>query len=77
LALAQPNKAIASQPRNRRFGPEAALQLVEERAPNGFARIEDIVSRHELDAISSSFSEAAGLDVQAVNARPPFVTVAR
>jgi hypothetical protein len=63
--------------RNRRFGPEAALQLVEERAPNGFARIEDVVLRHELDAISSSFSEAAGLDVETVNARPPFVTVAR
>jgi len=63
--------------RNRRFGPEAALQLVEERAPNGFARIEDVVLRHELKAISSSFSEAAGLDVETVNARPPFVTVAR
>ena len=63
--------------RNRRFGPEAALQLVEERAPNGFARIEDVVSRHELDVISISFSEAAGLDVETVNARPPFVTVAR
>jgi 2-polyprenyl-6-methoxyphenol hydroxylase-like FAD-dependent oxidoreductase len=63
--------------RNRCFGPEAALQLVEERAPNGFARIEDVVSRQELDAISSSFSEAAGLDVETVNARPSFVTVAR
>jgi 2-polyprenyl-6-methoxyphenol hydroxylase-like FAD-dependent oxidoreductase len=63
--------------RNRRFGPEAALQLVEERAPNGFERIEDVVSRHELDVISISFSEAAGLDVETVNARPPFVTAAR
>jgi 5-methylphenazine-1-carboxylate 1-monooxygenase len=63
--------------RNRRFGPEVALQLVEERAPNGFARIEDVISRHELDAISSSFSEAAGLDVETVNAGPPFVTVVR
>ena len=25
--------------RNRKFGPEASLQLVEERAPNGFDRI--------------------------------------
>ena len=33
--------------RNRDFGPEAALQLVEERAPLGFERIEDVVSRGE------------------------------
>jgi 2-polyprenyl-6-methoxyphenol hydroxylase-like FAD-dependent oxidoreductase len=53
--------------RNRSFGPEAAMQLVEERAPNGFARIEDVISRHELDSIASSFAAAAGLDVETVN----------
>ena len=46
--------------RNRSFGPEAAMQLVEERAPNGFVQIEDVISRHELDAIANSFSAAAG-----------------
>ena len=63
--------------RNRRLGPEAALQLVEERAPEGFARIEDVVSRHDLEVIASSFSEAAGLDAATVNGRPPFVLVAQ
>ena len=29
--------------RNRGFGPEAAMQLVEERAPDGFARISDVI----------------------------------
>jgi len=63
--------------RNRRFGPEAALQLVEERAPDGFARIDDVISRHELEAISTSFAAAAGLDVEAVNGRQSFVPAAR
>ena len=63
--------------RNRQFGPEAALQLVEERAPDGFSRIDDVISREELEAISSSFSTAAGLDVEAVNGRPSFVPLAR
>ncbi|HEY7083442.1 MAG TPA: flavin-dependent oxidoreductase [Hyphomicrobiaceae bacterium] len=63
--------------RNRRLGPEAALQLVEERAPDGFARIDDVISRQELETISSSFAAAAGLDVEAVNGRQSFVPPAR
>jgi 5-methylphenazine-1-carboxylate 1-monooxygenase len=63
--------------RSRRFGPESALQLVEERAPSGFGRVEDVISREELDAISKSFSAAAGLDPEAVNGRPSFVQPAR
>jgi 5-methylphenazine-1-carboxylate 1-monooxygenase len=59
--------------RNRGFGPEAAMQLVEERAPNGFARISDVISREELDRIANSFSAAAGLDVETVNNRPAYV----
>jgi 2-polyprenyl-6-methoxyphenol hydroxylase-like FAD-dependent oxidoreductase len=63
--------------RNRRFGPEAAMQLVEERAPNGFVRIDDVVSRDHLEAIAASFASAAGLDAEAVNGRPSFVPLAR
>jgi 2-polyprenyl-6-methoxyphenol hydroxylase-like FAD-dependent oxidoreductase len=59
--------------RNRRFGPEAAMQRVEERAPRGFVRIEDVISREELDSIAGSFAAAAGLDVETVNSRPSFV----
>jgi hypothetical protein len=59
--------------RNRSFGPEAAMQLVEERAPDGFDRISDVISRQELDRIASSFSTAAGLDVETVNNRPAYV----
>ena len=59
--------------RNRNLGPEAAMQLAEERAPNGFACIDDVISRHELDAIAGSFAAAAGLDVETVNTRPSYV----
>jgi 5-methylphenazine-1-carboxylate 1-monooxygenase len=59
--------------RNRRFGPEAFLQLVEERAPNGFVRVDDVISQDELNNITSSFLVAAGLDPATVNARSSYL----
>jgi len=59
--------------RNRNFGPEAAMQLAEERAPSGFKNIEDVIPRAELEQISRSFQEAAGLDPAGLNARPALV----
>jgi hypothetical protein len=61
--------------RNRRLGPEAALQLAEERAPEGFDRIEDVIAPDEIKSICDSFFAAAGLDVETVNDRPPYVPV--
>jgi 5-methylphenazine-1-carboxylate 1-monooxygenase len=63
--------------RNRHFGPEAALQLVEERAPHGFRQIDDVVSRRDLQNIAEVFSSAAGLDAETVNSRPSFVPPGR
>jgi 2-polyprenyl-6-methoxyphenol hydroxylase-like FAD-dependent oxidoreductase len=63
--------------RNRALGPEAGMQLVEERAPNGFTRIEDVISQGELESIAKSFSAAAGLDPETVNSGPSFVQPAR
>ena len=59
--------------RNRSFGPEGAMQIVEERAPNGFARIEDVISEEEMREISQVFQATAGLDAATVNNRPSFV----
>ena len=59
--------------RNRRFGPEIVMQLVEERAPNGFHRIEDVISNEELETTTKSYSIAAGLDIETVNCRSSFV----
>jgi 5-methylphenazine-1-carboxylate 1-monooxygenase len=63
--------------RNRQFGPEAAMQLVEQRAPSGFDRIDHVITREEIKGIVASFSSAAGLDVETVNGRPSFVAAER
>jgi 5-methylphenazine-1-carboxylate 1-monooxygenase len=63
--------------RNRNLGLETVLQLAEERAPEGFAAINDVLSREELEGTALNFKKAAGLDVETVNARESFVEVAR
>jgi 2-polyprenyl-6-methoxyphenol hydroxylase-like FAD-dependent oxidoreductase len=53
---------------NRGLGAESVLQIVEERAPNGFSKLEDVISRDELEAAALGFKRLAGIDVDAVNA---------
>ena len=48
-----------------------------ERAPAGFDRIDDVITREEIKVFVASFSSAAGLDVETVNGRPSFVPVQR
>jgi 5-methylphenazine-1-carboxylate 1-monooxygenase len=55
---------------NREQGPEAAMQLVEDRAPEGFARLEDVVSTEELSAIADKYKKLAGFAVAELNSRP-------
>jgi 2-polyprenyl-6-methoxyphenol hydroxylase-like FAD-dependent oxidoreductase len=62
---------------NRRNGPEQVMQLVEERAPNGFARIEDVLTSEELEDAASGYKRIAGFDKDELNARPPIVTPSR
>jgi 2-polyprenyl-6-methoxyphenol hydroxylase-like FAD-dependent oxidoreductase len=59
--------------RNRNLGLEAILQTAEERAPNGFAHIHDVLSQEELETTAISFKKAAGFDVETVNSRESFV----
>jgi 2-polyprenyl-6-methoxyphenol hydroxylase-like FAD-dependent oxidoreductase len=61
--------------RNRQLGPEAAMQVVEERAPGGFKNVEDVISRQEMEEITGSFKKLAGFDREQVNTRPPIVTL--
>lgn len=61
---------------NRRDGPEQVASVVEERAPDGFARIDDVIDADELRAIVDRHSRTAGFDVDELNARPSW-TVAR
>jgi 2-polyprenyl-6-methoxyphenol hydroxylase-like FAD-dependent oxidoreductase len=59
--------------RNRNLGLEAVLQMAEERAPDGFARITDVLTQDELESTALSFKKAAGIDVETVNARASLV----
>jgi 2-polyprenyl-6-methoxyphenol hydroxylase-like FAD-dependent oxidoreductase len=55
---------------NREMGPERVLRIVEERAPEGFDRIETVMSRAELEAIAQGYKATAGFDVEGLNTRP-------
>jgi 2-polyprenyl-6-methoxyphenol hydroxylase-like FAD-dependent oxidoreductase len=55
---------------NRQHGPEHVMTIVEERAPDGFARIQDVISHEELRTIVARYSHTAGFDVDELNARP-------
>jgi 2-polyprenyl-6-methoxyphenol hydroxylase-like FAD-dependent oxidoreductase len=48
--------------RNRMNGPEQVMQLAEERAPNGFATISDVMPHSELEAIAMRYKRLAGFD---------------
>jgi len=52
---------------NRAGGPEVVMQLVDERAPDGFERIEDVIPRDELEAIAARYKQAAGFTLGDVN----------
>jgi len=63
--------------RNRNLGLEAVLQMAEERAPNGFVKITDVLSEDELESTASSFKKAAGFDLETVNGRQSYVQLPR
>ncbi len=58
---------------NRRNGPEEVMQRVEELAPDGFARIEDVLTPGELAATASGYKKLAGFDKNDLNSRPSIV----
>ncbi|MEM7333399.1 MAG: flavin-dependent oxidoreductase [Chloroflexota bacterium] len=54
---------------NRKEGPDIILQIVEDRAPDGFENINDVISKDELDAISARYKKTAGFQVKQVNTK--------
>jgi 2-polyprenyl-6-methoxyphenol hydroxylase-like FAD-dependent oxidoreductase len=54
---------------NRADGPEQVMQLAEERAPDGFADVHDIIPRQELEDIAARYKQIAGFSVEQVNRR--------
>jgi 2-polyprenyl-6-methoxyphenol hydroxylase-like FAD-dependent oxidoreductase len=55
---------------NRRSGPERCMELVAERAPDGFERLDDVISQAELEEIVVAYRKVAGFDPQILNERP-------
>jgi 2-polyprenyl-6-methoxyphenol hydroxylase-like FAD-dependent oxidoreductase len=49
---------------NRRLGPEQVMQMAEERAPNGFTNIEDVIARRELEDISAKYRTITWADAK-------------
>ncbi|KKB33463.1 flavin-dependent oxidoreductase [Bacillus thermotolerans] len=54
---------------NRQNGPESVMQIVEERAPNGFDNLHDVISQQELEDIANKYKKVAGFDRQTLNSK--------
>jgi len=54
---------------NRQNGPDQVMQIAEERAPQGFRHIHDVIPREELEAIAARYKQLAGFSREHVNKR--------
>ncbi|WP_431281692.1 flavin-dependent oxidoreductase [Humitalea sp. 24SJ18S-53] len=61
-------KTAAIVTSNRMGGPERVVDVVSERAPDGFTRLEDVIAREELAAIAGGYAAMAGFAVTPVSA---------
>ncbi|KAF6803963.1 monooxygenase [Colletotrichum sojae] len=52
---------------NRANGPDHVLQLCEERAPDGFENVYDVVPKEELEDIGRVYKKVAGFEMDGVN----------
>lgn len=52
---------------NRGFGPEMPMKLVEERAPNGFTHINDVITPDEILQVTEGYRATAGFALKALN----------
>jgi 2-polyprenyl-6-methoxyphenol hydroxylase-like FAD-dependent oxidoreductase len=55
---------------NRQGGPERCLDIVEQRAPDGFVDLDAVISRAELEEIAHSYKRTAAFDPEVLNTRP-------
>ncbi|HEX4946149.1 MAG TPA: flavin-dependent oxidoreductase [Blastocatellia bacterium] len=54
---------------NRQQGPEQVMQLVEDRAPNGFTNLHAVISQMELEEIAGRYKQIAGFSRESLNAQ--------
>lgn len=55
---------------NRQAGPHRCQDRVEQRAPNGFTDLYDVMSREELEEIAGEYKRTAGFGIDSLNSRP-------
>ena len=58
---------------NRHNGPEQVMQMVEERAPNGYDDVSEVLQAQELEGVASAYKKIAGFSIDELNARPPIL----
>ncbi|QKG20734.1 flavin-dependent oxidoreductase [Actinomadura verrucosospora] len=85
---ADPGEGLAAYERERRetanavvlacrdMPAERILRMVSERAPEGFDRIEDVLSEEELTTMTGAYRKTSFIDAEALNGRPSY-SVAR
>ena len=49
------------------MGPEQVMQIVEDRAPDGFSNLHDIITQEELEDIASRYKQIAGFEKDELN----------
>lgn len=60
---------------NRGSGPDAVMQMVEDRCGGVFDDIEDVMPYQERSDFAANFKKTAGLSIDALNAMPPIVVL--
>jgi 2-polyprenyl-6-methoxyphenol hydroxylase-like FAD-dependent oxidoreductase len=55
---------------NRGLGPELPMQLVEERAPEGFQSLSDVITPEEILDVTDGYRKMAGFSLQQLHDRP-------
>ncbi len=60
---------------NRGLGPELPMQLVEERAPDGFASLSEVISPEEILDVTDSYRKMAGFSLQQLHDRPSLADI--
>jgi 5-methylphenazine-1-carboxylate 1-monooxygenase len=55
---------------NRGLGPELPMQLVEERAPEGFGSLSDVITPAEILEVTDGYRKMAGFSLQQLHERP-------
>ena len=58
---------------NRANMAEKFMQLVEDRAPQGFTNVDDVMSPTEITEMMAGYKHLAGFDKDTLNARPAIV----